>query len=86
MTARAAWSEDQENTLLFQGLDTGSVRITHHHIDQLDADEDFSITVGEFRMKDLQRALWPVPLTQHAANQRPTLLASLLRGKKGRQK
>lgn len=80
MTARAAWSDDEADILLFEDLNTGSVKIQHHHVDEFDADEDFSVTVGEFSLGALQRALIPpVPLTEHVANKRANPLRWLTR-------
>lgn len=87
VTVHAAWSNDEADVLLFEDLDTGSVKVQHHHLDEFDADEDFNITVGEFSVADLQRALTPpTPATQHVMNKRPSPFARLFRGKKGWQK
>lgn len=80
MSARAAWSDDEADILLFEDLDTGSVRVQHHHVDEFDADEDFSVTVGEFPLEALQRALIaPLPAPEHAANKRLNPLSWLRR-------
>lgn len=82
MTARVAWSDDESDILLFEDVDTGSVRVQHHHLDEFDADYDSSITLGEFSVATLQRALIaPVPAVAHAANKRVNPLAWLRRKK-----
>lgn len=71
MSARAVWSLDEQDVLVFMDAPTGSVKIQHHHVDEFDADEDFGVTIGEFSLEALQRALIaPVPLAEHAANRR----------------
>lgn len=83
MTARAAWSADEADILLFEDVNTGSVKVQHHHLDEFDADYDSSVMLGEFSVADLQRAfIAPVPATAHAANRRTNLL-TWLRGTKG---
>lgn len=79
MNPRAAWSTSEDDMLVFTDLDTGSVRVQHHHVDDFEADGDFSVTVGEFKVADLQRALIaPRPATTHVANKRLNLLRRLL--------
>lgn len=86
MTARGAWSSDRQDALIFSDLNTDTVEIQYHHFDESDADEDYSVTVGEFSIAALQRALAPpLPLTQHVVNKRPSPFARLFRGKKGWQ-
>lgn len=80
MTARAAWSTDEADTLVVVEQGNDIVEVTHHHIDEFDADEDFSVVVGEFTLEALQRALIPpLPAPEHAANKRLNPLSWLRR-------
>src|SRR5690606_4362065 len=82
MSTQAVWSLDEQEILVFEDVNTGSVRVQHHHVDEFDADEDFGVTIGEFPLEALQRALIPpVPLTEHAANKRANPLAWFRRRK-----
>lgn len=80
MTSRAAWSRDKADILAGTHLPGGTVLVHHHHVDEFDADDDYSVLVGEFTVADLQRALIPpLPAAVHAANKRPNPLAWLRR-------
>lgn len=74
----AAWSVDESVILDFEHTETGTVKVSEHYIDEFDADDDYSVTVGEFSVEALRRALLaPVPLTEHAANKRANPLTWL---------
>lgn len=81
-----AWSEDEQDILTFTNLETGSVEVQYHHLDEFDADEDFSVTVGEFSPEALRFALLgPAPATTHVANKRLNpVLRHLRRWAKGK--
>lgn len=61
-----------DDTLFIERAGTGSVRVQYAHTDDFSADEDQILTLGEYRVQDLIRALLPpLPATQHVAKEVP---------------
>ena len=62
----------EDDTLFIERVKTGTVKIQYAHTDDFDGDEDAILTLGEYKVQDLVRALIPpLPATRHVAKEVP---------------